>query len=62
MELKLLRLNLQKKVERQLCIKYNQEIEKSILGEGNLIFCCMGSQESYFRSVGQQNNNNNPKF
>ena len=26
------------------------------LGEGNLIFCCMGSQESYFGSVGRQNN------
>ena len=32
-------------------------------GEGNLIFCCTGSRENYFGSVGRQNNNNtNPKF
>ena len=28
------------------------------LGKGNLIFCCTGSRENYFGSVGQQNNNN----
>ena len=33
-----------------------------IYGEGNLIFCCKPSWENYFRSVGRQNNNNNPKF
>ena len=26
------------------------------LGEGNLIFCCTGSQENFLRSVGRQNN------
>ena len=31
-------------------------------GEGNLIFCCMGSRETYIGSVGLENNNNNPKF
>ena len=35
------------------------------LGKSNLIFCCKGSWENYFRSVGWQNNsnnnNNNPK-
>ena len=30
-----------------------------MLGEGNLIFCCKGSWENYFGSVGRQNNNNN---
>ena len=25
------------------------------LGEGNLIFCCTGSRENYFWSVGRQN-------
>ena len=29
------------------------------LGEGNLIFCCTGSRENFFKSVGRQNNNNN---
>ena len=28
------------------------------LGDGNLIFCCMGSQESFFRLVSWQNDNN----
>ena len=28
------------------------------LGKGNLIFYCTGSQENFFRLVGQQNNNN----
>ena len=32
------------------------------LGKGNLIFCCTGSRENYFGSVGRQNYNNNPKF
>ena len=31
------------------------------LGEGNLIFCCTGSQENYFELIGGQNNNN-PEF
>ena len=31
------------------------------LGEGNLIFCCTGSQENFFGLVSQQNNDN-PKF
>ena len=35
---------------------------KSNLGEGSLIFCCTGSQKNYFRSVGRQNDNNNPQF
>ena len=36
---------------------------KASLGEGNLIFCCMGSGENYFESVSLQNcNNNNPEF
>ena len=30
-----------------------------MLGEGSLIFCCTGSQENCFGSVGRQNNNNN---
>ena len=33
-----------------------------LLGEGNLIFCCTGSWENYFRSASQQNSNNNPQF
>ena len=38
-------------------------MEKLIsLDEGNLIFCCTGSPENYFGSVGRQNNNNNPTF
>ena len=32
------------------------------IGEGNLIFCCTGSQDNCFRLVSQQNNNDNPKF
>ena len=36
-----------------------EETEKS---EGNSIFCCVGSRENYFGSVGQQDNNNNPTF
>ena len=31
------------------------------LGKGNLIFCCTGSRENYFRSFGRQNNNNDFK-
>ena len=31
------------------------------LGEGNLIFCCTGSQENYSELIGRQNNNN-PEF
>ena len=31
-------------------------------GQGNLIICCMASQENYVGLVGPQNNNNNPKF
>ena len=34
----------------------------ALLGEGNLIFCCMGSRENCFKSVGLHNNNNNPQF
>ena len=34
---------------------------KNHLGEGNLSSCCTGSQENY-GLVGQQNNDNNPKF
>ena len=30
--------------------------------EGNLTFCCMGTRENYFGSVGRQNDNNNPKL
>ena len=37
-------------------------ITEDHLGEGNLIFCCMGSQESYVGSIGWQKNNNNPQF
>ena len=33
----------------------------NILGKGNLFFCCTGNQENYIGSVGQQNDNNNPK-
>ena len=36
-------------------------ITEDHLGEGNLIFCCMGSQESYVGSIGWQKNNN-PQF
>ena len=40
--------------------------EKHLLGEGNLIFYCTGSQENYIGLIGPQNNNdnnnNNPKF
>ena len=36
--------------------------ELVLLGKGKLIFCCTGSRENYFGSVGQQKNNNNPKF
>ena len=36
--------------------------KKHTLGEGNLNFCCTDSRENFFRSVGGQNNNNNPKF
>ena len=32
------------------------------LGKGNLILCCTGSQDNYFRSVVWQNSNNNHKF
>ena len=35
--------------------------ELTIYGEVNLIFCCTGSRENYFRTFGRQNNNN-PKF
>ena len=34
---------------------------KTLLGEGNLIFCCTGSRENYFGLVCWKNNNN-PKF
>ena len=50
-------------------LKKNAQIKKkmpkqfiSSWGEGNLIFCCMGSRENYFGSVGRQSNNNNPQF
>ena len=36
--------------------------ELVLLGKGKLIFCCTGSRENYFGSVGQQKKNNNPKF
>ena len=38
---------------------YTADIGK--LDEGNFIFCCMGSQENYFGSVGRENDNN-PKY
>ena len=40
-----------KKLKGKFVFKYSQEIEKGILGEGNLIFCCMGRQVNYFGSV-----------
>ena len=31
------------------------------LGEDSLIICCTDSQDNYAKSIGRQNNNNNPK-
>ena len=39
-----------------------KDLEVGALAEGNLIFCCTGSLENYFRSVGRQNSNKNPQF
>ena len=40
--------------------KFKQTVLYVSWGEGKLIFCCTGSQENYFGSVGWWNNN--PKF
>ena len=34
----------------------------NIVGEGNLIFCCTGSRDSYFGLVDRQNIDNNLNF
>ena len=42
--------------------KFENDSFHPILRQRQLNFCSAGSRENYFRSAGQQNNNNNPKF
>ena len=46
-----------------LSLHFDEILQQIKLRRRQLIFCCTGSRENYFGSVGRQNiNNNNPKF